>query len=345
MKTIVRVNVMLSVGLLALPLTTQIGLAQSCAPGLGMSASDLLFGKQHPAPADFTSFSFAGSVNFGGPRAILASSINHAWVIDSGEIAIVALTYSPTNNSLTGQPVNIGNLATTPVALAWDGTYLWGLDQQGNFNLPYTGVAQPRGGTLYNAQLPTTSMISDGEYLWISDSGGNVFRVLPSVAAAPVITQVRLPGVNGAINALMFDGFHIWAVTSGVEPFNGPALFKIDSSTLAVSAGPSISDLTAPKSIRFDGLSMWVTSLNAVARITSGTRTGTYTASDARSLSFDGSQMWVANRSSNSVTATRACDGASTLDPLTVPAYPENVAFDGRNLWVTSPTSKTVSIR
>jgi hypothetical protein len=341
MKTIIRVNVILSVGLLALPLTTQVGRAQSCAPGLGVPTSQLLFGKQHPVPADFTS---ASGINFGGPGVILASSANHAWVVDSGMLGITSLTYNPTTNSLTAQPLIFENLQSTPIALAWDGAYLWALDQRGDFSVATAPVAQPRGG-MVSTPGTATDMISDGEYLWISDSEGHLFRILPSTNAAPVITRVTFPYSANPITGITFDGRFVWAVTYGAADRGGSQLFKVDSSTLAVTSGPSISDLTAPKSIKFDGLSLWVTSLNAVARITSGTRTGTYTASDGRSLSFDGSQMWVVNRSSNSVTATRACDGASTLDPLTTPTYPENMAFDGKNLWITSPTSKTVSIR
>jgi hypothetical protein len=344
MQTIFRTNVILTVGLLALPFTTQIGLAQSCAPGLGMSVSDLLFGKQRPAPADFSS---ATGFSFVSPGAIVASSVNHAWMIDSGDpgIGVLALTYSPTTSSLSGTPVSLANVLETPVAIAWDGTYLWGVDQYGNFGTSASPETGPRPGMLSAAHRPITNMIADGVYLWISDSEGSLFRVLTSTTAAPVIAHVMLPGPINPIAGLTFDGRYVWAVTSGTN--NGPVLSKVDTATLAVTNGSSVSDLNVPRSLAFDGYSIWVAALNYVARINAatGARTGTYTASDARELSFDGNQMWVANRASNSLTPVRACDGSSVLQPYTTPTYPENVAFDGKNLWVTSPTSKTVSIR
>ena len=55
MKMIVRTQIILMAGLLALPFTAQLARAQACSPGL--SASDLLYGdrlRATPPDSDFT---------------------------------------------------------------------------------------------------------------------------------------------------------------------------------------------------------------------------------------------------------------------------------------------------
>jgi hypothetical protein len=347
MQTIIRTQIIFAAVVAAFPFSAQLARAQSCVPGLGMTTSDLIFGvRSHPAPpqADFTSVTGHGALT--SPTAILATSANHAYVVDSGHV--LSLTYSPTANSLTLAAAYL----TSPnaAAIATDGANLWiaGDDVEG---ISLSGGLPPRGGPLANG--PAGKMIYDGKYLWISHPNGihpgTLTRVQPAPPpASPVITQVTV--YNGStfmagITGLTFDGQYVWALYSDAS--HGSALYKLDPSTGVVAASYTASDLINAKDLTYDGYSIWVADANKVARFdaATGARTGTYAASDARSLRFDGIQMWVADRGSNSIVPIRACDGASVLKSFTTPAYPENVAFDGANLWATSPTSHTISIR
>jgi hypothetical protein len=343
MQTMIRAKVVLTACLLALPFTMGQAMAQSCVPGLGMTTSDLLFGlRSRPAPpqADFKSFSTnGGTPSFVSPKAILGVSANHAYVIDGG--TILALTYNPTSNLLTGGPVSITGVYGSVVAMAWDGTYLWGVTSSGYFGATGgTVTGPPRGGSVSGTP---TKMIYDGKYLWISTTTGTLYRVLPSPIASPVVTPVRLGIGVASIIGLTFDGQYVWAALQSPIGTAG-TLFKVDPSTAVVAASYNVG---AAGPITFDGYSIWVAGLNYVFRYNAATgqSTGSYPAADARSLFFDGSQMWVANRGANAITPIRACDGASSMKPMSTPAYPENVGFDGTNLWVTSLTSLTVSIR
>lgn len=351
MKTMIRTQVIFAVGLLALPFTAQLAQAQSCAPGMGMTTSTLLSGVYgRPAAANFTSYSFASTAsNFLSPTSIQPTSANHAFVLDNGRL--LSLIFNPANGgSLEGLPVGSPSTPISAlVGMAWVSGHLWvaSSNQLGAADdaLLTPALSLPDGGV--------GSMIFDGSYLWISHPTGAHTGTLTKVSlnlgpdgidAAPTFTQVAVPNAVG-LNHMTFDGQYLWAAGTALSG-GAQTLFKINPST-GTAVDYASTPAAAPQALTFDGYSIWVADLINVARIdaATGARTGTYNASDARSLSFDGVQMWVAERSANTIVPIRACDGASVLNSLTTPAYPEHVAFDGTNLWVTSPTSKTVSIR
>ena len=98
---------------------------------------------------------------------------------------------------------------SSPVSLAWDGKYLWCIDDIADKLIQF----DPNDGTTIREFLtPSTNaqgITFDGKYLWISDRGRDeIYMVEPATGSVILITKAPGPYTRD----LAFDGKYLWNI-------------------------------------------------------------------------------------------------------------------------------------
>ena len=187
-----------------------------------------------------------------------------------------------------GKPVFSETVGDTAKAMSWDGWTMWEATNTtiGRLNSwgagYYCVVHTPASGN--------TGVAFDGNYTWVSNSTGYVYKYDWTCALRQTVT------VSGGPAGIVFDGTNMWTANA--------------SGTVArITPGGSVTHYpvgVSPQQVAFDGANIWVTlgSGGTVAKVlASGTVSATIAPCSSApvpvGLAFDGASMWVTCPSTN----------------------------------------------
>ena len=184
---------------------------------------------------------------------------------------------------------------------------------------------------------------SDGQDLWVSSSGGSVYRVRASDGKL-LDTWTGATQAHGVVAA----GGRVF-VTGVLDPGR---LYMIDPTQPAGAVTTVASNLGAfPNGIAFDGARIWTANLavgGGVSIVTPGAVipwTVTTVAAGFQSVMgalFDGANIWVTDSGPGTLLKL---DGAGTvLQTVTAGSQPSFPVFDGTNIWVPNWDSNSVTV-
>jgi len=176
----------------------------------------------------------------------------------------------------------------------------------------------------------------DGARLWVTNRTDN--NVTRLLASNPAISNTIAVGTQP--NGLCFDGRYVWAVNEGSNN-----VIRLRASTGAASGTFNVGQ--SPRLCAIDGTNVWITNHNSnnvtVLRSSDGGLVRTVGAgTNPTAIVFDGANMWVTNAGTNNVTKIRASDGA-VLGTYAAGAEPRGITFDGFYVWVTNYADSTVT--
>ena len=190
-------------------------------------------------------------------------------------------------------------------------------------------------GTYPVGHLPA-AMVSDGEHLWVANSGSNSVTKLDRNGEGCCLVAAR---AGAAARARVRRREHLGGEQQGAQ--REQAAREATARVLGVfPAGDG------PSALAFDGENIWVANYfsgNVMKlRAADGAALGTYpTADGAAGLAFDGHNLWVTSASANRVIALRR-DG-SVMASYATGQRPHQVLFDGANIWLANTASDSVS--
>jgi hypothetical protein len=190
----------------------------------------------------------------------------------------------------------------------------------------FPGAVTTVSNSLVGAPL---DMTTDGDFIWIANSGGPVSKVNPDTGNTTNIS----PGF-GTVIGILFDGVNIWATDN-----TDHLLKRLDSAGNVLQSVPVGLNSRFPV---FDGSNIWVPNGGSnsltVVRARDGVVMATLTGnglSDPFQCAFDGERILVTN--AQSVSMWRATDltaiGTFPTAAATANGY---VCSDGINFWITS---------
>jgi uncharacterized protein (TIGR03437 family) len=230
-------------------------------------------------------------------------------------------------------------VGSSPVGVAFDGTYIWVANSNSNNVTKLLATTGATVGT-YAAGTGPEGIAFDGENIWVvNDTGttksGAVTKILTSTGAIVGGDTVGKMPIGVA-----FDGANIW-----VASCNSNSVTKLLASNGAIAG--TYSTGYCPWAVAFDGANIWVANSGngSVTKLlaSTGALMGTYTVGGGPSgIAFDGTNIWVANAGSNTVTKLLASSGG-VVGVYPAGTEPQSVAFDGTSIWVTNLGSNTVT--
>jgi DNA-binding beta-propeller fold protein YncE len=198
----------------------------------------------------------------------------------------------PTSASTTVTFVT--DIGSNPVALAFDGEFIWCTNFVGNIYRiefdpdPVVATVDPGLG------IPT-GLIYDGTNIWVIDQGDNKIKKLNG--GGSIVLQEA--SVGGSPQHPVFDGTNIW-----VPNFNNDTVTVIRASTGVVMATLTGNGLNGPGQAAFDGerillvnkdgnsVSLWKASdLTPLGNFSTGTTSG---GSSPAAVCSDGLNFWIA---------------------------------------------------
>jgi hypothetical protein len=231
----------------------------------------------------------------------------------------------------------------TPVALAFDGTYMWvagssvGIGMVSQLNLGGTTV------TSYGSFTNPVGLAFDGSNIWVADETypGTVTMIPAASPYSGFDAGIGAPiAVGNYPTAIVFDGSYIWVANS------------TDGTVTAINGSGEIvgtySVGMTPEALAVDSSGvLWVANSdsNNVMRLGTFSSGGTIgqimTTTDVGNrpdaLAFDGEHMWVGNFNDGSVTELSLNGGImGTHALLATTDSPTGIAFDGTNIWVST---------
>ena len=191
----------------------------------------------------------------------------------------------------------------------------------------------PRDGAVlgsFEVRHSPAAFVSDGENIWVANSGSNSLTKLDAKGASLTI------GVRGRLR-LAFDGAHVWVATT-----RRAASRKCAPRTVILGVFPAGD---GPSALAFDGENVWVANFFSgdvmKLRAEDGERLGARRVAPAPRHRLRRAQHWVAASGTNSVTALRS-DG-SVMATYGTGRRPQQVLYDGANLWLANSASDSVS--
>jgi DNA-binding beta-propeller fold protein YncE len=191
-----------------------------------------------------------------------------------------------------------------PEGLAWDGSYLWVVDDVGNEaykvdpttgNVIYYFSTKPFPYTSYYARDPEGLSWYDN-YLWISDDvSDQIYKVDP--ASGKALSYLSIAAYSFEPEGLTYAGGYFWVVDD-----NSDEIYKVDPNT-----GNKLLSFAAP-------------------------------GSDCEGLGWDGVSLLVGDSELGMIYRVDPSTGAVQLsyDILSITKTPAGLAWDGRYLWVSS---------
>lgn len=216
-----------------------------------------------------------------------------------------------------------------PVALAFDGEYMWTQMFQPGSGANAGLVQFNRSGARVASFAPGIStpqgLIAANRKLWVM--GPNVMRGF-DLSTQTFASPITLPG---SPVAAVFDGTWLWVTIDGNNNLyrHNPVTGALDS---------TFSTLVTPSFGAFDGTSLWFleTTSNRVAKVnpTNGAViTRVALSATPRHVVFDGTNMWVGCSSPNVMRIVNATSHAIT-GSVTLASQPSFTVFDGLSVWV-----------
>ncbi|MFC2107977.1 YncE family protein [Candidatus Bipolaricaulota bacterium] len=199
----------------------------------------------------------------------------------------------------------------------------------------------------------------DGESIWVGHENAQAaIRISPSDGHKETYSWSTLELTD---RGLVCDGVRIWGATGNPEWLVLVGLDPDDKDMeMLFSQAPAGDSDVAVTGLAFDGIHVWVATLEAVyqfnvseaillnetevqsvqfRRMGSEVRMSPIAAS---ALAFDGTNMWVANPVTNNVVRLRPSD-LSSIGSSSVGRHPYALAFDGANMWVANYEDGTVN--
>ena len=232
-----------------------------------------------------------------------------------------------------------------PVALAFDGTYMWVVNAGNN------SVMRLRAHHQFSRKVPLDRIddlqdrLDDDDDLADSDpdklSRSERNEILEEIEYNRTLISGVLDriSVGTSPSAIAFDGAVMWVLHGGAQ--NVTRIRAADGEVLgSLRVGRGRDD------ILFDGTYIWVSdsNTNTVSRVRADTleEAGKFiVGNDPKALAFDGRSVWAANAQSQNVTKLRASDGKK-LGNYSLGAAPVDLAFDGVNMWVANYNDKSL---
>jgi 3D (Asp-Asp-Asp) domain-containing protein len=271
----------------------------------------------------------------GSSQIVYDSANNLIWLIMGIGNSLV-YRFNASDGSQVGEPIDVDN---GPVALAFDGTYVWVACLIANSLtriLASDGTVQ--GNYIPVGKVPLALQYdSVNDLIWVINNRDKTLSRIRtgdgSSAGAPV-------KVGRQPIALTFDGINIWVVNAGD---NTISLIRASDGTIVGSPIPSNSAL----SLTFDGNNVWAACFDQTVKKfdSQGNVLATYQAADTNPVDilFDGTNIWTANNSASTVSMLRAYDG-TVFGSFPVGTNPYSLAFDGTYLWVISMDNGSNSV-
>lgn len=232
-----------------------------------------------------------------------------------------------------------------PVALAFDGTYMWVVNEGNN------SVMRLRAHHQFSRKVPLDRIddlqdsLDDDDDLdeddpdKLSQSERNEILEEIEYNRALISGVLDRISVGTSPSAIAFDGAVMWVLHGGAH--NVTRIRASDGEVLgSLRVGRGRDD------ILFDGTYIWVSdsNTNTVSRVRADTleEAGKFiVGNDPKALTFDGRSVWVANAQSENVTKLRASDGKK-LGNYSIGDAPVDLAFDGVNVWAANYNDKSL---
>jgi hypothetical protein len=183
------------------------------------------------------------------------------------------------------------------------------------------------------------SCAADGENVWVSDGGDNVYRVQASTG----ILSGPWNGIGQSEGVLTALG-KVW-VASHVSP---GALYRIDPTTAPGLASLWVGGLgNLALGIAFDGLDIWTANQSgSVSKIDPVAKTLLFTVStgfhELSGILYDGAHIWVTDFTAG--TLLKLDSSGAILQTVMVGTEPLSPVFDGTNIWIPKLGDSSVTV-
>ena len=245
----------------------------------------------------------------GNPVAVLFDG-EKLWVVNSGDDSITSFKVDGTKKKLHPQKKISGEfnfdsqLLSRPVDIAFDGEYMWLVNQGGDEVIKFPasegivtiiGDNEPENFERIGVGNNPSAIAFDGENMWVTHSGSkNVTKI--RVSDNEIVQTISAgKGQQG----IAFDGTSMWIIDEDENE-----VVKVRASDGEVLGSYSVG--RDPSAVAFDGKSIWVTNNDSnnvtKLRISDGKIIGTYdVGSSPSAIAFDGTYMWVVNEDDNNV--------------------------------------------
>lgn len=271
-----------------------------------------------------------------GSSPIVYDNVNNLiWVVMGiGDSLVYRLNAS--DGSQVGEPIAVDY---GPVALAFDGTYVW----VACFIANSLTRIRASDGTVQGNYIPVgqTPLVIHydpvNDLIWVINSADETLSRIHASDGSSAGDPVK---VGRQPISLTFDGTNIWVVNSGDSTIS---LIRASDGTIVGSPVQSNFAL----SLMFDGNNVWAGCFDQTVKKfdSQGNVLATYPAAATNPVDilFDGTNIWTANNSASTVSMLRAYDG-TMFGSFPVGTNPFSLAFDGTYLWVISMDGDSNSV-
>ena len=238
----------------------------------------------------------------GGNPVAVAYDGEKIWVVNSSDDSITSFRVDGTKRRLYPQKIVSGDSnfdalpLTRPVDIAFDGEYMWVVNQGDDEVIKFpasegiitdTGILDPENFERIGVGNNPSAIAFDGENMWVTHSGSkNVTKI--RVSDSEIIQTIS---AGRGQQGIAFDGTSMWVIDEDDDK-----VIKVRASDGEILGSYSVG--RNPSAVAFDGRSIWVT-----------------------------------NKASNNVTKLRISDG-SVLGTFKVGSSPVSIAFDGIHVWI-----------
>jgi DNA-binding beta-propeller fold protein YncE len=203
------------------------------------------------------------------------------------------------------------------------------------YSIDPTSVNQTTVTFVENIGSNPIALAYDGEHIWCSNFGGNLYRI--GFDPDPAVTT-RDPGL-GIPTGLIYDGSELWVIDQGSNK-----LKRLGSGGTLVAQEVSVGG-SAQQPV-FDGTNIWVPNFNddtiTVIRASTGAVLATLSGNGLNGpgqAAFDGERILVVNKDGHSVSLWKATDltplGSISTGATGGGSSPAAVCSDGLNFWIT----------
>jgi hypothetical protein len=206
----------------------------------------------------------ADTVTLDDERVYLKGGV-YETTLSNYPLAKTSLKYLGTNFSIAAQD-------TSPLGIAWDGTYFWVAGNNSTKVLKYNSSGVFVSSFSISSQVSTPNgIINDGTYIWVLDSYTNKVHKYSQAGVYQNVFWTTSEGVES--KGLTFDGTHVWVSDQSTGYANH------DKYTVAgVYTGVTFSSYAQyqyGRSLAWTGSHFWVADVNSF--ISKYTSSGVYT--------------------------------------------------------------------
>lgn len=240
-----------------------------------------------------------------------------------------------------------------PTAIASDGSHLWVTNTTGNTVTEFSGTngapIRVLSGPKYQFDGPE-AIAFDGSHLWIANTSGNSLTEVNASngSLVRVLTNSDAGYHFGEPLGIAYDGTDLWVTSptndsvTEIDPATG-GLVRVVSLT---SSPNSLGGIVAA------GSQIWVSSASGTLTAFNLDGTGMVTVTGLTvpaQLAFDGTHLWVTGFGDNKVAEVNVGPDPSVMRQIGGPGSPYDfngltgIAWDGANLWVVSDVGNAVT--